>query len=331
VSELQAPLTPPDCDLRDFPFMPLDVVRLRDSDLAAQESAEAFRAAVMLWCASWHQIPAASLPDDDRTLAKLAGYGFVVSAWQEVKEGALRGWVRCSDGRLYHDVVAEKANSAFTEKLAHAHDRLCDRLRKSGIQKDRIPSYDDWISSGKKLDAHWKDVPVPPEHKKPSAGNPPEKALKGEGQGQGEEQPSSSLRSEETAADKPRRSPREPKSEITLPAYLEDCKAKGVMAVPLDHHIRAYARDAGIPDEMLQVAWLEFRDRHIPKPGDRTRAKKQKDWPGTFANAVKGNWYRLWFIDGQEVKWTSQGQIALKVHEAQLARHKANQPEETPA
>ena len=51
-SELPSPLTPPDCDLRDFPFMPLDVVRLRDSDLAATESAEAFRSAVLLWCAS---------------------------------------------------------------------------------------------------------------------------------------------------------------------------------------------------------------------------------------------------------------------------------------
>lgn len=32
--QLPEPLTPPDCDLRDFAFMPLDVARLRDSDLA---------------------------------------------------------------------------------------------------------------------------------------------------------------------------------------------------------------------------------------------------------------------------------------------------------
>ena len=29
--EQPAPLTPVDCDLRDFAFMPLDVVRLRDA------------------------------------------------------------------------------------------------------------------------------------------------------------------------------------------------------------------------------------------------------------------------------------------------------------
>jgi hypothetical protein len=50
------PLTPPDCDLRDFSWMPLDVIRLRDSDLAVISSGDAFRAAVLLWCASWHSL-----------------------------------------------------------------------------------------------------------------------------------------------------------------------------------------------------------------------------------------------------------------------------------
>lgn len=116
MTDLLKPLTPADCDLRDFPFMPLDVVRLRDSDLTAMETAEAFRAAVMLWCASWHQLPAASLPDDNRVLANLAGYGRVVKEFEKERDGALRGWVRCSDGRLYHPVVAEKAMIAWQAK-----------------------------------------------------------------------------------------------------------------------------------------------------------------------------------------------------------------------
>ncbi len=121
------PLTPPDCDLRDFAFMPLDVVRLRDSDLAALEAPEACWAAVLLWCASWHQIPAASLPDDDRVLANLAGFGRVVKEWQRVRSGALRGWVMCSDGRLYHPVIAEKANDAWNEKHAY-RERKAKRI-----------------------------------------------------------------------------------------------------------------------------------------------------------------------------------------------------------
>jgi hypothetical protein len=120
-------LTPIDCDLRDFAFMPLDVVRLRDSDLAAVPDAEVFRAAVLAWCASWHQIPAASLPDDDAVLARLLGYGRDVKSWMKLREaGALRGFRKCSDGRLYHPVVAEKAIDAWEAKKAQR-----DRTRKA--------------------------------------------------------------------------------------------------------------------------------------------------------------------------------------------------------
>ncbi|MGY0570669.1 DUF1376 domain-containing protein [Bradyrhizobium sp. RDM12] len=110
------PLTPPDCDLRDFSWMPLDVIRLRDSDLTVLLSGEAFRAAVLLWCAAWHQIPAASIPTDDRILAKLAGYGRDVESWAKVRDDALHGFVECSDGRLYHPVVAEKALEANDQR-----------------------------------------------------------------------------------------------------------------------------------------------------------------------------------------------------------------------
>jgi len=106
------PLTPADLDLRDFSWMPLDVARLRDSDFVALVSGDAFRAAMMLWCASWHQLPAGSLPNDDRLLAKLAGYGRDLDDWAAVRKDAMRGFIECSDGRFYHPVVAEKAIEA---------------------------------------------------------------------------------------------------------------------------------------------------------------------------------------------------------------------------
>ena len=91
--DLCEPLTPADCDLRDFDYMPLFVARLRDSEVAVVLSGDEFRAAVLLWCSAWHQVPAASLPKDDRLLASLAGYGRDLSGWHNVKEGALRGFV----------------------------------------------------------------------------------------------------------------------------------------------------------------------------------------------------------------------------------------------
>jgi hypothetical protein len=110
------PLTPADLDLRGFAYMPLDVVRLRDSEAAVLCSGDEFRAAVLLWCAAWHQVPAASLPNEDRLLANLAGYGRDMKGWKAVRNGALRGFVECSDGRLYHPVIAEKANEAATKQ-----------------------------------------------------------------------------------------------------------------------------------------------------------------------------------------------------------------------
>lgn len=149
MNELPNPLTPEGCDLRDFPFMPLDVQRLRDSDLAALESPECCWSAVLLWCASWHQVPAASLPDDDRVLAQLAGFGRVVKEWQRVREGALRGWIKCSDGRLYHPVVSDKACDAWESKFQQRWKSECARIKKQNQRhgtKVKFPTLDEFLS-----------------------------------------------------------------------------------------------------------------------------------------------------------------------------------------
>lgn len=152
---LPAPLTPHDCDIQDFPFMPLDVARLRDSELASNETPEACWAAVLLWSASWHQIPAASIPDDEMWIAKQAGYqlrGKIDKAWAQVRKGALRGWVKCADGRLYHPVVAEKARDAWQAKLEQRWRTECARIKKHndrhpGANVPR-PSFDEWLGAG---------------------------------------------------------------------------------------------------------------------------------------------------------------------------------------
>jgi hypothetical protein len=108
------PMTPAECDLRGLSFMPLDVVRLLDSDLFALSTGDEFKAAVALWAKAWTQVPAASLPDDDRILAHLSGTG---RAWKKIKNMALRGFVLCSDGRWYHPVIAEKAKEAWAHRL----------------------------------------------------------------------------------------------------------------------------------------------------------------------------------------------------------------------
>jgi len=113
------PLTPPDCDLRDFGYMPLDVRRLLTSDtwLEAADDPKLGHALICLWCESWHEVPAGSLPDNERVLARFAMCDR--DEWARIRERALEGWIRCSDGRLYHPVVAEKARDGWLEKVAY--------------------------------------------------------------------------------------------------------------------------------------------------------------------------------------------------------------------
>jgi|GEM_PF-2153897 len=120
MTELPTPLTPADCDLTGYRFMPLDVVRLKGSELASSYSPEACWAAMLLWCASWQQIPAGSIPDNDEWIAKQAGYsvrGKIDRTWKNVRAGAMHGWVKCSDGLLYHPTVSEKALEGWIGKL----------------------------------------------------------------------------------------------------------------------------------------------------------------------------------------------------------------------
>ncbi|WP_241301040.1 YdaU family protein [Burkholderia cenocepacia] len=162
MNQLPNPLTPADCDLRNFREMPIDVPRLLGSDLVHDESPEACWSAMLLWCVSWHEVPAGSMPDNDEWLAKRAGYwhkGKLDPTWHEVRAGALHGWIKCADGRLYHPVLAEKVNAAWFSKHRHAHDKLGERIRKRnkaraerGLAPLEVPELDAWIDMGRPLE-----------------------------------------------------------------------------------------------------------------------------------------------------------------------------------
>jgi len=109
------PLTPADCDLRDYVWMPLDCNRLMTSETWVLGSSDEKVASLTLWMKAWHQVPAGSLPNNDKMLAHMSEAGL---KWPKVREHAMRGWVLCEDGRLYHPTVCEKAKEAWANKLA---------------------------------------------------------------------------------------------------------------------------------------------------------------------------------------------------------------------
>jgi hypothetical protein len=201
MTELPEPMMPADADLRDFHFMPLDLTQLFNSEFDTESTDSEWRAGVTLWGKAWHQVPAASLPDSDASLCKLAGLGRDMETWRAIRAGALRGFVKCSDGRLYHRVLADKALNSLEGRRDRTTERAADRARKKRKQTAAAaPPPEPMAMSGECPSAVAPTAAgVPPEFHRNSTGIPPEfhrnLALKGEGEGY-----SKSSVSNETAA-----------------------------------------------------------------------------------------------------------------------------------
>lgn len=150
MNQLPAPFVPADADLRDFAYTPIFRSRLFGSAFHARVSDSEWRAGVTLWLKSWEQTPAGSLPNDDIELCRLAELGRDMKSWKKIKNGALHGWVKCNDGRLYHKVVAQSVLEALDRKLRHRWKNECGRIKKAN-QRNKTnlpyPSYEEWLST----------------------------------------------------------------------------------------------------------------------------------------------------------------------------------------
>ena len=107
---------------------------LAGGQLRGQEHTDAeWRAGVTLWMKSWDQVPAGSLPVDDVALCRLAELGRDLKSWKKIKVGAMRGWILCTDGRMYHPTVAEGVNHALEAKAAQRSKTAAARI--ASLQK----------------------------------------------------------------------------------------------------------------------------------------------------------------------------------------------------
>lgn len=140
-SQLPPPPVSAEVDLRRFPTMPLDVQRLRDSDFVALATPEEFRVGLLLLCAAWHQLPAGSLPSDDRLLCSLARVE--LKTWMRLKQGALRGFFQHSDGRLYHPVLTETVLKSWSSMRAQKQRTAAATETKKRLHVQRNDERDD--------------------------------------------------------------------------------------------------------------------------------------------------------------------------------------------
>lgn len=211
----QLPPVPPDADLTDFKFMPLEVARLRRSKawLICKRRPELAFYMINLWTAAWHERPAGSLEDDDDVLADAAMCS--PEKWLKVRAEVMRGWVKATDGRLYHPVVAEKVMDSWHGKVVARWRKECDRIRKENHKRKE-----------KGLDL----LEFPAEPSRPSsavpaegAGIPPENALKGEGEERDRERETLEADASERASVPPESvdAPAQPTDDLAVPAFLK--------------------------------------------------------------------------------------------------------------
>ena len=237
--QAQPPLVPVEVDLRDFAFMPLDIIRLFGSRFHAIATDAEWRAGVTLWAKSFHQVPAASIPDDDVELCRLAELGRDIKTWRKVREVALHGWIKCSDGRLYHPIVAEKANEAWSRKQAQRARSIKGNSARWGLQKDRI-SEEEVMQDGQ------------PEGSLKDSLKESSKDPKGQGQGQGQ-----GLEDKPPAPREGRAGDNHPGTAEPSP-YAAVCialRAAGMQAVNPSHPVLRALVDAGAePAEFVAAA-----------------------------------------------------------------------------
>lgn len=287
--QLPAPLVPAEVDLRDFGFMPLDVRTLLTSTLwiKAKKDPRVAHAAMSLWCESWHQVPCASLPDDDEVLADLARCD--EKEWKRVKERALTHFVKCADGRLYHRTVAAKALESWKAKIAQRdRTKKATEARQAKQREQQTPP-----------DEHRDDE----RHEQRDVQRDVSRHVhQGTVKGQGIDTPIPPEGGKRAGA-------------VSLKTWTDAVKAKGEKPIPEGDPVFVYADEVGIPPDFLRLAWQEFRHRY-----SQPESKRYRDWRAVFRKAVRGNWLKLWFLapDGT-YSLTTVGHQAQRAHDDRKA------------
>jgi phage replication O-like protein O len=111
---------------------------------------------------------------------------------------------------------------------------------------------------------------------------------------------------------------KEPKRGHALKTFLADCKAKAERPIRDYEPLWAYTRTAGLPDDFVALAWVEFCRRF--GTGGVKEASTQKNWRQTFRNYVERNYLKLWAIDREgQYFLTADGKQAQKVHASKEA------------
>lgn len=108
---------------------------------------------------------------------------------------------------------------------------------------------------------------------------------------------------------------RRKRDKVTFAAFLDACQAAGESAIPKTDPIFAFAKDTGIPRDFLLLAWREFAGKH------RDSGRLQKSWRAHYRDAVRRNWFKLWWFNGSGIcELTTAGEQLRRERDAEQQR-----------
>lgn len=101
---------------------------------------------------------------------------------------------------------------------------------------------------------------------------------------------------------------------IIFDTFVTRCKERDEQMIPADDPVFDFAAKSKIPDDFLRLAWIEFRDRF------KGTSKRYRDWRRVFRNAVRDNWYKIWWCDEHNnICLTNKGRMLKNTHMKEAA------------
>jgi hypothetical protein len=111
------------------------------------------------------------------------------------------------------------------------------------------------------------------------------------------------------------RKPRQKSERITFSGFLEACRTSGQKPIPPGSAAFQFAEQIGIPIEYLRLAWVEFSRKY----GEVKQYKGIRGWRQAFENSVRGNWFKLWWFNGDSCELTTAGVQLRREHDREAA------------
>lgn len=91
---------------------------------------------------------------------------------------------------------------------------------------------------------------------------------------------------------------REKRESTTFEQWLAAVRAAGEKPISEYEPLTRYMKTVGLPLELVGLAWDRFKSRYTET--EKGRRKRYADWRATFLNAIKDNWFKLWYLDASD-------------------------------